>query len=377
MRRIKFVSAWLLAVFLLSGPRISIAEEKLLGHITSLSGTVQLKREKDTAWIDAAMDMPIYVGDTIQTLENGMGTITFIDESVLKINPNSKIALDTIISPVEKKSSVLLFFGRIWNRVSQKALRKRVVEVQTPTAICGVRGTEFETASYEDGTMFVRVDSGRIEVDNEQDQNILSANEGTRLSFDTKTIQPQPGMQPDWEREEKDGRKNLFSDGEKYGGHVKKEISRRNDHLKGLVKKSAGLAKKREDYLATAQEAKDKGDEIAYESNMQRASEVNQELKELNKQIAFYGRRLECHFGLFSHYGDLAKDPVLSTMFRGKDFILKELDNVEMIRAEFDAMIEEGMKISMEDMEDLMDEMRQKMDAFRSKEGKRDPFRDL
>lgn len=377
MIRIKFVSACVLAIFLLGVPQISMTEDKLLGHITSLSGTVQLKRVKDTAWIEAVMDMPIYVGDTIQTMKNGQGIITFIDESVLKINPNSKIALDTIISPVEKKSSVLLFFGRIWNKISKKALRKRVVEVQTPTAICGVRGTEFETASYEDGTMLVRVDSGRIEVDNEQDQSILSANEGARLSFDTKTIQTQPGMQPDWERGEKDGRENLFSDGEKYGGYVKNEINRRNDHLRGLVKKSADLAKKREDYIAAAQEAKDQGDEIAYESNMQRATEVNQELKELNKQIAFYGRRLECHFGLFSHYGDLAKDPVLSTMFRGKEFILKELDNVEMIRAEFDAMIEEGMKISMEDMEDLMDEMREKMDVFRSKKEKGDPFRDL
>ena len=38
-----------------------------------------------------------------------------------------------------------------------------------------------------------------------------------------------------------------------------------------------------------------------------------------------------------------------------------------MVQAEFDAMIEEGMKMSMEDMEDLMDEMRNKMKDYKSK----------
>lgn len=33
-----------------------------------------------------------------------------------------------------------------------------------------------------------------------------------------------------------------------------------------------------------------------------------------------------------------------------------KLDNIEMIQAEFNAIIQGGMKMSVEDMEDLMDE---------------------
>ena len=98
---------------------------------------------------------------------------------------------------------------------------------------------------------------------------------------------------------------------------------------------------------------------------------------ELNRKIAFSGRRLECHFGLFSHYGYLAKHPELSKKFHGKEFILKELDNIEMIESEFNAMIEEGMKMSMEDMEDLMDDMRLKMKNFRESNIKQDPFDEM
>jgi hypothetical protein len=372
----RLISACLMVVFLMT-PRISMGEEELLGHITSLSGKVYMKGVKETQWKEPALNSPIHVGNAIKTLENSQVIITFVDESLLRISPNSQIALNTIISPVEKKNSVLLFFGRIWNKVSKKALHKRTVEVQTPTAICGVRGTDFETASYEDGTMVVRVNTGNVKVDNERDQSTLSANQGTRISFDTQTIQTQAGMQPDWEKGRNDGRKNLFSDGEKYGGRVQNEIKERRDHLKGLVERASELSKQREAYMAEAQKAKNQDDEMAYESNMQKAEKVNQELKALNIQIAFYGRRLECQFGLFDRYGELAKDPVVSTMFRGKDFILQELDNIEMIRAEFDIMIEEGMKISMEDMEDLMDEMRTKMDVYKNKKGKEDPFKEL
>ena len=104
---------------------------------------------------------------------------------------------------------------------------------------------------------------------------------------------------------------------------------------------------------------------------------ITVEQKQLNKQIAYYGRRLECHFGLFSYYGDLAKHPELSKRFKGKEFILNQLDNIESIHAEFNEMIEEGMKMSMEDMEDLMDEMRDKMKDYKEKKASKSLFDQL
>jgi hypothetical protein len=73
---------------------------------------------------------------------------------------------------------------------------------------------------------------------------------------------------------------------------------------------------------------------------MSKIRKINKEIVEVNRKIAFYGRRLECPFGLFSHYGYLAKHPEFSKRFQGREFILKELDNMEMIHAEFNAMIE-------------------------------------
>jgi Tfp pilus assembly protein FimT len=353
------------------------AAEEPLGSFSAVSGSVAIQRSHAEAWIPAQVNMSVYFGDTVRSGPGGEGEIVFNDESLLKINPNSKLAINTIISPVEKKNSVLLFFGRIWSKISRTALNRKSFEVQTPTAVCGVRGTDFTTAAYEDGTMLVQVASGRVEVNNETSDTVLAANQGARVSFATRQIAAKTDFQPQWRQEETSGRQNLFADGKKYGGHVHRQIRDRRDQLKELVDKAARLAEAKADHLAAAQQAREQGDDLAYEENMDRAARLNAELKALNRQIAYSGRRLECQFGLFAHYGNLAQDPVLSKQFKGKDFILQQLDDVEAIQAEFNAMIEEGMKISMEDMEDLMDEMRLKMQRYKDKQQKSDPFEEM
>ena len=296
----------------------------------------------------------------------------------MRIRANSKVVLNTRISPVERKNSVLLFFGRLWNKVSRKAIRKRVFEVQTPTAVCGVRGTDFETAAYEDGTMLVQVVSGEVEVDNEATRETLAANQGTQVSFEQKEIRVTSDFDPDWEQDQKRSREKLLGDGEKYGGYVSDEIYRRRDQLKQLVDRAADLVAAKEQLKQQAAAAKEAGDNEAYETYLIEIEKISAEQKALNKKIAYTSRRLECHFGLFSRYGDLAKHPEISKRFKGREFILNQLDDIESIYAEFDAMAEEGMKMSMEDMDDLMDEMREKMTDFKkSKSKKGDIFNEM
>lgn len=343
----------------------SFSQEYQLGHVTFCSGNIQVKRAKENVWQKVELNMPVYYGDTIRTRENGVVEIALLDKGSFKIHPNTQIALNTIISPVERKNSFLLYFGRLWIKLRKYALRSKGYEIQTPTGFAGIRGTELGIASYEDGTTIVHVTSGEVTVDNEADRKTLSSNEGAALSFHKREIKTEHNFQPEWERTQRASRQKLFSDGEKYGSTMRNEIYRRKDHLKNLIEKANQLSREKERYLSLASEAQTKGDDLEYESCMSEANEINGKLKVVNRQIAFYGRRLECHFGLFYHYGYLARHPEYSKEFMGKEFILKELDNIEMIHAEFNAMIEEGMKMTMEDMEDLMDEMKEKVKQFK------------
>jgi len=372
------VLSMLVGVFCLSPAFLAHGQEAAMGEIASMLGTVEIQRAKQTAWLKARKYTEIFFGDTILTGEDSEAVISLVDDSIMRIRANSKVVLNTRISPVERKNSVLLFFGRLWNKVSRKALRKKVFEIQTPTAVCGVRGTDFETAAYEDGTMLVQVVSGEVEVDNEATREILAASQGTTVSFEQKEIRITPDFDPDWEQDQQKSREKLLGDGEKYGGYVSDEIYRRRDHLKKLVDRAADLVAAKEQLKQQAAAAQDAGDSQAYETYLIEIEKISAEQKALNKKIAYFSRRLECHFGLFSHYGDLAKHPEISKRFKGREFILNQLDDIESIYAEFDAMAEEGMKISMEDMEDLMDEMREKMTDFKqTKTKKGDLFKEM
>ena len=369
---------WLLIglFFILPDP-VVMAAALALGQVEEVTGLMKIQRAKQKTWLTAQRDTDVFFGDVITTGDESRGLIKLVDDSIIRVHANSKIVLNTMISPVEKKHSVLLFFGKLWNRISKKALRKKVFEVQTPTAVCGVRGTDFEMASYEDGTMLVRVNSGEVEVDNEVVQETLTANQGTQVSFEEKKIQVESDFQPDWDQDQARSRENLLGNGEKYGGYVHDEIYKRRDHLKTLIDRASDLKATKEQLKQKAAESKEKGDLAAYESYLMEIEKISYEQRELNRKIAYHGRRLECHFGLFSRYGDLAKDPEISKHFKGREYILSQLDDVEMIYDEFNVMIEEGMKMSMEDMEDLMDEMRDKMKTFKEKKNSGSLFEEM
>jgi hypothetical protein len=365
MKKILFHVGVIFVATVLFLPQMSFSRENRLGHVAFCSGDSRVKREKEKVWQKVEIHMPVYYGDTIRTRKNSVVEIDLVDKGSFKIHPNTQIALNTIVSPVERRNSFLLFFGRMWMKIGKYASRLKGYEIQTPTAVAGVRGTELGIASYEDGTTLVHVTSGRVTVDNEADQKTLCSNEGATLSYDKREIKTERDFQPEWENAQRDSRQRLFSDGEKYGSSVRSEIYKRKEHLKGLIEKANQLSREKERRFSLAKEAEASGDDLEYESRMSEVDEINERLKTVNRQIAFYGRRLECQFGLFYHYGYLAQHPEYSKQFQGREFILKELDNIEMIHAEFNAMIEEGMKMSMEDMDDLMDEMKEKVKGFR------------
>jgi hypothetical protein len=346
-------------------PHVSLSQEKQLGHVISCSGDTRIKRIKEDVWQNIELKMPVYYGDTVSTGEDGAVEIALFDKGSFKIQSSTQIALNTIISPVERKNSFLLFFGRIWLKLSKYSSRSRNYEIQTPTTIAGVRGTELQIASYDDGTGLIHVTSGIVIVDNEADRKTLSANEGASLSLHEREIKKETDFKPDWDKNQRDARQRLFSDGQKYGSRVKSDIYQRKEYLQGLIDTANRLNSERDRYLSSAKEAQERGDDLEYESRMEEVNALNAKIKKLNTQIAFYGRRLECQFGLFYHYGYLARHPEYAKQFKGREFILQELDNIDMIHAEFNAMIEEGMKMSMEDMEDLMDEMKEKVKGFR------------
>jgi hypothetical protein len=124
----------------------------LAAALAANAGKVKVSR--GAAWIERAGNrLPAQVGtavqesDVIVTGADGSLGITFADDSLLSIGPNSAVAIDRFaFDPATHRGSfqTTLRKGTL-SAVSGKLTRQSPdsMKVRTPSAILGVRGTEF------------------------------------------------------------------------------------------------------------------------------------------------------------------------------------------------------------------------------------------
>jgi hypothetical protein len=124
-----------------------------VGQIKNLRGTVHV--ERDGQRLAAAPGMGVRQADVLVTGADGAVGITFLDNSLLSLGPDSALAIerysfdstthDGHFDATLKRGTLAGVSGRIVKR-SPEAMR-----VRTPSAIMGVRGTEFVVKVDEPG----------------------------------------------------------------------------------------------------------------------------------------------------------------------------------------------------------------------------------
>jgi hypothetical protein len=135
--------------------------QPIVGEFANVSGNVFVRSNLQ----DASAGKPIregdqvHPGDVIQTAKNGKAKILMKDQSILDIGPSGVMKIDQYLlsrddTDPEKKEVVKeegserqvqlnLFYGTLRTAVTQKLKGKGSFRVRTPSAIMGVRGTEF------------------------------------------------------------------------------------------------------------------------------------------------------------------------------------------------------------------------------------------
>jgi len=116
-----------------------------VGTFASAEGTTEVQH--DGRWSPAQIGTPVQVGDAVRTGPDGRARIVFQDDSVLNVGISSFLVVDRqIFDPAEGESRSLmkLLRGRVRALVSEYYERPgSSYEVETETAVAGVRGTEF------------------------------------------------------------------------------------------------------------------------------------------------------------------------------------------------------------------------------------------
>jgi hypothetical protein len=127
----------------LAGP--AAAAEVKAGFVKNVSGRVFIKRQATLA--TARVNDRLQVNDTLITKADGTIGVILQDNSVLSLGPNSRVILSRFaFDPAEEKLSfvakikrgTLAYLSGLIAKLNSKG-----VSFETPTVVCGIRGTHF------------------------------------------------------------------------------------------------------------------------------------------------------------------------------------------------------------------------------------------
>ena len=129
------------------------ASAEPVGFVAALDGNVEIQAGGATSWAAAAVDQEVSIGDLIRTGDASAIKILLADDTILSIGESSELVVDSLLvgAAATRDPSVLrLLKGRARVLVGEAFGGPTRLEMHTPTAVIGVKGTEFETYIVED-----------------------------------------------------------------------------------------------------------------------------------------------------------------------------------------------------------------------------------
>ncbi|KAB2954256.1 FecR domain-containing protein [Heliorestis acidaminivorans] len=120
----------------------------------------------------AKQGMTLQSGDRIITNKDGLAELSFLNGSVSRIAPNSQIEISQLSSTATRDITILhTNRGEVWSKVPESTKQYFRFEVNTPSAVAGVRGTGFMVRVGDLGDTSVRVYEGIVGLSGRSDQD--------------------------------------------------------------------------------------------------------------------------------------------------------------------------------------------------------------
>ena len=143
------------------------------GYVTFYYGNIDIIKSGEK--IRPKLKMLIESGDVISTSKHARIDVQLENYGLIRVNQNSEVELDKILETINHKVTVKMESGQILCKL-KKLDKAKEFDVETPTAVAGVRGTTFLVDSKEDKeNSEIAVDEGNLEVinKNEPDKKLL------------------------------------------------------------------------------------------------------------------------------------------------------------------------------------------------------------
>lgn len=142
-----FIKWMMFLCFSLSLPAFA---EGVHGILRVVKGEVKIKSAKTNSEVRARIGEKVFPKDVIITGKDARAKIVMVDNNEINVSPESQIEIQNYeYDPSAGKKEVLLnvIYGKVRSKVEQKYDGKTSkFQIKTPSAVAGVRGTDFLTS---------------------------------------------------------------------------------------------------------------------------------------------------------------------------------------------------------------------------------------
>ncbi|WP_139991214.1 FecR domain-containing protein [Paenibacillus paridis] len=186
MKSLKLIIISLLVMALVLPTAVFAKDTDKAGKVTAVEGKAEVKKSGGSKKFNAFKGMAITQGDTIMTGSDGKITMDLDSDKEVTIGTNTTLVVSELVKSAKAlsgKTSLSLLKGKVVISIKKKLDGDSRFEIETPTAIMGVMGTQF-TVRYEDEQSYVGVFEGAVKTkhgDKRAAETLVNPNEQLRL----------------------------------------------------------------------------------------------------------------------------------------------------------------------------------------------------
>lgn len=152
----------LFAALALAIPAAAAAQNQSVALVQKLLLDGRMVVQRQTTPIQAALGQQLLNGDEVITSQNTRAAIRFTDDgSIVRLNPNSQLSVRTEGARGSATKTLQLDFGELWAKVAPQ--NGRTFQVQTPSGVAAVKGTEFVVRVDQNGVTTVLTFEGAVD----------------------------------------------------------------------------------------------------------------------------------------------------------------------------------------------------------------------
>ena len=176
-------------------------ESAFSATLTDFLGEVFIQKPDGEIWLPVEKNMPLEEGDILRTGPGAYAEVLVDDGSMVKVEENTEISMDELSADYETRrirSTIFLRVGRLIANVVKFTFPGSRFEIETPTMVAGVRGTEFVVETSDSEKTDVGVFEGEVSVSAFDDEGGLAAESGVllRKGFQTTVVKGRRPLKP-------------------------------------------------------------------------------------------------------------------------------------------------------------------------------------